>query len=99
MWPFLAVVPPNVTTATAAPLSCHDLALPISALFTGSGSVPCGSGDFDGGGLGLSDVQPFVNALLLTTPPPVLLCTGDLNHDGTLDGRDIQAFTAALLSK
>lgn len=95
-WPMLAVVPPGITTAVAAELICHDLAFPISAVFTEAG---CGTGDFDGGGLGVSDIAFFVNALLEPDPSPVTLCIGDINHDSLLDGQDIQPFVDALLGE
>ncbi|HKQ50427.1 MAG TPA: hypothetical protein VJZ71_20300 [Phycisphaerae bacterium] len=74
-----------------ATLGGSDLALPLSVIFQ---DVPCGTGDFDGGGLGESDIVPFVNALL--SPTPADLCPGDMNHDSIFDGRDIQIFIASL---
>lgn len=55
-----------------------------------------GSGDFDGGGVGPSDVPLFINALL--NPSSSLLNKGDLNGDCVIDGNDIPAFVAALLN-
>ena len=53
------------------------------------------SGDFDGGGLGLSDVPLFVEELL--SPTTWESCIADMNFDGRADGRDIPFFIAALL--
>lgn len=54
-----------------------------------------GSGDFDGGGVGLSDVPLFINALL--SPSISLQSKADLNGDCMIDGGDISAFVAAIL--
>lgn len=51
-----------------------------------------GSGDIDGGGLGLSDVPLFVAALLGPTPEGV--CTGDINGAADLNGDDVQLFVS-----
>ncbi|HVP09862.1 MAG TPA: hypothetical protein VMV94_01595, partial [Phycisphaerae bacterium] len=98
-WPMLAVLPldhAEVTMAVAASLSCQDLAMPVSALFT---SQTCGTGDFDGGGIGTSDIPLFVAALLASNPAPETICTGDLNDDGLLDGRDVQILVGLLLTE
>ncbi|HVO70032.1 MAG TPA: hypothetical protein VMT24_08305, partial [Aggregatilineaceae bacterium] len=95
----LAVLPldhAEVTMAVAASLSCQDLAMPVSALFTGQ---ICGSGDFDGGGRGTSDIPLFVAALLEDAPAPETICPGDMNHDGLLDGRDVQMFVATFIGQ
>ena len=96
-WPMLAVIPPGVTTAVAADLECYDLAMPMSAVFTAGPA--CGSGDFDGGGLGMSDIPLFVDALLASNPSPEIVCTGDINDDKAMDGRDIQLFVNILLGR
>ena len=71
-----------------------DLALPLGLAFPSA--VPqCGTGDYDGGGTGYSDVTPFVAALL--NPTPETTCPGDTNLDGDLNGADIQGFLAELL--
>ena len=57
--------------------------------------APCGTGDFnDDGAVTLStDLPVFVSMLLA---PPVS-CNADMNHDGTVDGRDISLCVAALI--
>jgi hypothetical protein len=59
--------------------------------------APCGTGDFDGDGAVTlaADLPVFVSMLL--SPPTT--CTGDMNHDGVVDGRDISLFVAALLGQ
>jgi len=52
------------------------------------------SGDFDGGGVGLSDVPIFLSIVLSPGTPQD--CIADMNADGLVDGRDIQLFTDAL---
>ncbi len=61
-------------------------------------SVPeCIKGDANGNGVvNISDVPMFVGAMLGTIPPDDP-CRVDMNDDGTLDGRDVQLFVAALL--
>jgi hypothetical protein len=54
-----------------------------------------GTGDFDGGGLGTSDMSYFVEALL--NPTAGAVCIGDLSGDGFLNGEDIGFFMSALL--
>ncbi len=49
-------------------------------------------GDFD-----FADRQAFVGALLGSPSDPCHVVIGDLNGDGELDGRDIQAFTRVYL--
>jgi hypothetical protein len=71
-----------------------DLALPLGLAFPSA--VPqCGTGDYDGGGTGYSDVALFVSALL--NPTPETICPGDTNADGDLNGTDIQGFLAELI--
>jgi len=52
-------------------------------------------GDFDGGGIELSDIPLFVEALL--NPTPQAICIADMNGDSLLDGLDVQPFITALL--
>ena len=47
--------------------------------------------------MGRSDIPLFVNTLLSGNPSPGTTCTGDLNQDSVLNGRDIQPFAQALL--
>lgn len=65
----------------------------------GSAALPeCIRGDTDGNGaVNPADIGPFVSALLeLLTPEE--LCRFDMNDDGVLDGRDVQAFVGLLLN-
>jgi hypothetical protein len=89
----LVVVPAGGSAVTAAEVACQDLAFPVSELFV---SQACGTGDFEAGGLGMSDIPLFVQALL--NPTPQGTCTGDMSGDGKLDGRDIRPFVDALLT-
>lgn len=52
-------------------------------------------GDFDGGGIGTSDIPLFVEALL--NPTSTGICIGDMNNDGALNGLDVGPFISALL--
>ncbi|HVP12445.1 MAG TPA: hypothetical protein VMV94_14815, partial [Phycisphaerae bacterium] len=66
-------------------------------------TTACGTGDMNNDGVtNISDVQPFVEALVnpasfQANHPGVPLLRGDMNCDGQLDGRDIQAFVSALI--
>lgn len=54
-------------------------------------------GDFDGDRqVGPGDVPAFVGAMLAPAPTVVQLQTGDFNHDGRLNGADVQAFVRRL---
>jgi len=55
----------------------------------------CGTGDFDGGGLGASDVPLMVDALL--NPTADTTCIGDMNGDESLNGLDIAPFIDILI--
>jgi hypothetical protein len=60
----------------------------------------CRSGDANGDStLSQADIGPFVEYLVgLQTPSNLARCACDMNHDGILDGDDIQAFVEALLT-
>jgi len=63
---------------------------------TVTAAAPCPrAGDFDASGaVTLTDIPPFVDHLLgLSVADP---CIADINGDGTIDGRDIPGFVAAL---
>lgn len=95
--PMLAIVA-NPGTAPVVEqvlaMTGSDLALPLGLAFPSA--VPqCGTGDYDGGGTGYSDVALFVAALL--NPTPETICPGDTNADGDLNGADIQGFLAELI--
>ena len=53
------------------------------------------TGDFDGGGVGISDISVFISVLLSPGTPQD--CIADINADGVVDGRDIQPFVDLLL--
>ena len=53
------------------------------------------SGDFDGNGVGVSDVAPFIAAVLDPTSNRQG-CIADVNVDGQVNGRDVQAFITDL---
>jgi len=60
--PTLAIIPAGQTTAIASELDCHDLILPISAVFNVAAGVP---GDCDGDGdVDLDDHADFVDCIL-----------------------------------
>lgn len=59
-------------------------------------SAQCQSGDFSANGLlDLADIAPFAAGLV---GPPPASCIADLNNDAAANGRDVEFFTAALLS-
>lgn len=45
------------------------------------------------------DIGPFVQLLLDAEECPILCCAGDFNHDGVLNGPDIQGFVDAVLTQ
>ncbi|MCB9854669.1 MAG: hypothetical protein H6818_03200 [Phycisphaerales bacterium] len=62
--------------------------------------VPCpnpGSGDFDGNGVSVSDIEEMTQAML--HPAAIGVCVGDMNQDGVLNGSDIALFVEAILSE
>jgi|GEM_PF-1558441 len=62
-------------------------------------ALGCLTGDVDAdGSIGIDDVAPFIGVVLnpeMATDDQ--LCAADMNEDGNLDGRDIQAFLETLL--
>lgn len=94
--PMLAMIsdPEASPSVEVQPLTGYDLSLPIGLVFPSG--IPCATGDFDDGGLGISDVPLFVAALL--NPTPETLCLGDMNADADLNALDIQPFVDALLA-
>ncbi|HVP12187.1 MAG TPA: hypothetical protein VMV94_13500 [Phycisphaerae bacterium] len=60
----------------------------------------CRGGDANGDqALTTADIAPFVDFLVGTqTPDAGARCSCDMNHDGILDGRDVEPFVAALLA-
>ncbi len=69
----------------------------IRGLVWRSTTVPCIKGDVDANGVvNTADISPMVNVLLgivVPTDP----CPLDVNDDGLLDGRDVQAFVVELM--
>jgi hypothetical protein len=74
-----------------------------ATIITSQGAISlqvCRSGDANGDStLSQADIGPFVEYLVgLQTPSNLARCACDMNHDGILDGNDIQAFVQALLA-
>lgn len=69
----------------------------IRGLAMRSAAVPCIKGDVDANGIvNTADISPLVNVLLGVAVPGDP-CPPDVNNDGLLDGRDVQAFVVELM--
>ena len=69
----------------------------IRGLALRSATVPCMKGDVDANGVvNIADISPMVN-VLLGIVVPADPCPLDVNDDGLLDGRDVQAFVVELM--
>jgi hypothetical protein len=87
-------VSPTVTTTYFA--KARDLASNCVSGTCASVTVTMAdhTGDFDGGGVGESDIDPMVSILLAPGTPQD--CIADMNNDGVVDGLDIFLFLAAM---
>jgi hypothetical protein len=66
-----------------------------SACRTVTVTIANNTGDFDGGGVGDTDLPVFVSILLAPGTPQD--CIADMNNDGFVDGLDVQLWVLAYL--
>jgi hypothetical protein len=74
----------------------HGGIIPVTMVTANVDIAPKGDTSLDGA-VNVDDIPSFVDVLLGGLTDPMQLCAADLNHDGTADGLDIQAFTDLLL--
>ncbi len=96
--PTLAIVPIGQSSATARRIACHELALPLSAVFSGSGECEV-SGDFNtNGNVDLCDFAAFQGCFNGEVGLANNMCrnTFDADCDGDVDLGDLKALEAML---
>jgi hypothetical protein len=85
----------DLDIAGGTSLDCQPDGIPDECQVEGNDCNSNGIPDECEGGFNSLDV--FVQELLADSPNPALLCVFDLNHDGSVDGGDIQPFIDSII--